>query len=42
VTTLGTGTGVDGAVRRIASTFELRAMRGRITSYDNATVGSAA
>jgi YD repeat-containing protein len=38
VTTLGTG--VDGAVRRIASTFEVRGMREKITSYDNATVGS--
>jgi len=38
VTTLGTG--VDSAVRRIASTFEVRGMREKITSYDNATVGS--
>lgn len=38
VTTLGTG--VDGAVRRIATTFEVRGMRENITSYDNATVGS--
>ena len=38
VTTLGTG--VDGAVRRIASTVEVRGMREKITSYDNATVGS--
>jgi RHS repeat-associated protein len=38
VTTLGTG--VDNAVRRIASTFEVRGMRERLTSYDNATVGS--
>jgi RHS repeat-associated protein len=38
VTTLGTG--VDNAVRRIASTFEVRGMREQLTSYDNATVGS--
>jgi YD repeat-containing protein len=38
VSTLGTG--VEGAVRRIASTFEVRGMREKITSYDNATVGS--
>jgi RHS repeat-associated protein len=38
VTTLGTG--VDGAVKRIATTFEVRGMVQNITSYDNATVGS--
>jgi len=34
------GSGVDGAVRRISSTFEVRGMRESVTSYDNATVGS--
>ena len=34
------GSGVDGAVRRISTTFEVRGMREKITSYDNATVGS--
>jgi len=38
ITTLGSG--VDGAVRRISSTFEVRGMREFVTSYDNATVGS--
>ncbi len=38
ITTLGTG--VDGAIRRIASTYEVRGMRKELTSYDNATVGS--
>lgn len=38
VTTLGTG--VDGAVRRISTTYEVRGMREKITSYDSATVGS--
>jgi len=38
VTTLGTG--VDGAVRRIASTFEVRGMREKITSWNGETVGS--
>jgi len=38
VTTLGSG--VDGAVRRISSTFEVHGMRESVTSYDNATVGS--
>ena len=37
VTTLGSG--VDGAVRRIASTYEVRGMKSRLTSYDNPTVG---
>lgn len=31
------GSGVDGAVRRIATTYEVRGMREKITSYDNAT-----
>jgi len=34
------GSGVDGAVRRISSTYEVRGMRESVTSYDNATVGS--
>jgi len=38
VTTLGSG--VDGAVRRIGTTYEVRGMKATITSYDNATVGS--
>lgn len=38
ITTLGTG--VDGTVRRIAMTYEVRGMKETITSYDNATVGS--
>jgi len=38
ITTLGSG--VDGAVRRISSTYEVRGMREALTSYDNATVGS--
>jgi YD repeat-containing protein len=38
VTTLGTG--VDGAVRRISTTYEVRGMREKISSYSNATVGS--
>ena len=37
VTTLGTG--VDASVRRIASTFEVRGMREKLTSYNNAQVG---
>lgn len=37
VTTLGTN--VDGAVRRIATTYEVRGLRETITSFDNATVG---
>ncbi|MFN0052358.1 MAG: RHS repeat-associated core domain-containing protein, partial [Planctomycetales bacterium] len=40
VTTLGSG--VDGAIRRIATTFEVRGMIQNLTSYDNATVGSGA
>lgn len=38
VTTLGTG--VDGAIRRIATTYEVRGMKTGLTSYDNPTVGS--
>lgn len=38
ITTLGTG--VDGTVRRIAVTYEIRGMQETVTSYDNATVGS--
>lgn len=38
ITTLGSG--VDGAVRRISSTYEVRGMREKLTSYDNATVSS--
>ncbi|MBM4091636.1 MAG: hypothetical protein FJ276_19745, partial [Planctomycetes bacterium] len=38
VTTLGTG--VDGAVRRVSTTFDIRALREKITTNDNATVGS--
>jgi hypothetical protein len=38
VTTLGTG--VDGAVRRIATSFEVRGLVQNLTSYDNAAVGS--
>ncbi|HUG91370.1 MAG TPA: hypothetical protein VML55_11080, partial [Planctomycetaceae bacterium] len=32
--------GVDGAVRRISTTYEVRGMRASIGSWDNATVGS--
>jgi YD repeat-containing protein len=38
VTTVGTG--VDGAVRRISTTYEVRGLVEKITSYDNAAVGS--
>lgn len=38
ITTLGSG--VDGAVRRIATTYEVRGMKAKLTSYDNPTVGS--
>jgi hypothetical protein len=38
VTTFGTG--VDDAVKRIARTYEVRGMLLKITSYDNAAVGS--
>ena len=37
-TTLGTG--VDGGVRRISTTFEVRGMREKITSWNSETVGS--
>ena len=37
-TTLGTG--VDGGVRRISTTFEVRGMRQKISSYNSETVGS--
>lgn len=38
VTTIGTG--VDGSVRRIAMTYEVRGMREHLTSYDHPDVGS--
>ncbi len=38
ITTLASG--VDGAVRRVSTTYNLRGQREKITSYDNATVGS--
>ncbi|WP_156514518.1 DUF6268 family outer membrane beta-barrel protein [Planctomyces sp. SH-PL14] len=38
VTTLGAG--VDGAVRRIGTTYDIRGLRHKITSYDNPTVGA--
>ena len=38
VTTLGSG--VDGAVRRLTATYEVRGLAKKLTSYDNATVGS--
>ncbi len=38
ITTLGSG--VDGAVGRIATTYEVRGMKATLTSYDNPTVGS--
>lgn len=38
VTTLGTG--FDGAVRRIATTYDSLGRRSLVTQYDNATVGS--
>jgi RHS repeat-associated protein len=38
VTTLATG--VDGAVRRISTSYDIRGLREKVTSYDNATVGS--
>src|SRR5262249_27622846 len=40
VTTIGSG--VNGAVLRIATTYEVRGMVKKTTSYDNATVGSGA
>jgi len=38
ITTLGAG--VDGTVRRISTSFEVRGMREKITSWNAATVGS--
>jgi YD repeat-containing protein len=38
VTTLGSG--VDGTVRRVSRSYEIRGMLEKLTSYDNATVGS--
>ena len=38
VTTLAGG--VDGAVRRISTSYEIRGLREKVTSYDDATVGS--
>jgi RHS repeat-associated protein len=38
ITTLGSG--VDGAVRRLATRYEVRGMRVKLSSYDHATVGS--
>ncbi|MCI0539757.1 MAG: transglycosylase SLT domain-containing protein [Verrucomicrobiales bacterium] len=34
------GSGVDGAVRRISRTYEVRGLLEKVTSHDNATVGS--
>lgn len=34
------GTGVDDAVLRIATTYEVRGLQEKVTSYDNSTVGS--
>jgi YD repeat-containing protein len=34
------GSGVDGAVRRIGTAYEVRGMAAKVTSYDNAIVGS--
>jgi len=38
VTTLASG--VDGTVRRVTTTYDIRGLREKIASYDNATVGS--
>ena len=38
ITTLGSG--VDGAVRRVSTSYEVRGLVEKSTSYDNATVGS--
>ena len=38
VTTLGGG--VDGSIRRVTRSYEVRGMLATLTSYDNATVGS--
>jgi len=40
ITTLGAG--VNGAVRRLATTYDVRGAAVNLTSYDNATVGSGA
>ena len=32
--------GVDGGVLRVSTTYDIRGLREKITSYDNATVGS--
>lgn len=34
------GSGVDGAVLRISTEYEVRGMKSKVSSYDNATVGS--
>ena len=34
------GSGIDGAVRRIGTAYEVRGMAAKVTSYDNAAVGS--
>ena len=34
------GTGVDGAVRRLSTSYEVRGMREKITSWNGETVGS--
>ena len=34
------GTGVDGTVRRLSTTYEVRGIKEKLTSYDNATVGA--
>ncbi len=34
------GAGVDGAVRRIATTYEVRGMKETVSSFDNANIGS--
>ena len=36
------GSGVDGAVRRIATAYEVRGLKTKITSYDHPTVGQGA
>jgi RHS repeat-associated protein len=38
ITTVGSG--VDNAVLRISTTYDIRGLREKLTSYDNATVGS--
>ncbi|MEZ6109490.1 MAG: hypothetical protein R3C99_00315 [Pirellulaceae bacterium] len=34
------GSGVDDSVRRISTNYEIRGLREKLTSWDNATVGS--